>query len=127
MNKVFLIGRLTKAPELKTTGSGISVATFSIAVTRRAKRDEADFLNIVTWRGLADNCGKYLSKGQQVAVTGEIRTRSYEAKDGSKRYITEIQADEVEFLEKAGQRAQENPEFAAEMEGMIVEDEELPY
>lgn len=127
MNKVFLIGRLTKAPELKTTGSGISVSTFSIAVTRRAKRDEADFLNIVTWRGLADNCGKYLSKGQQVAVTGEIRTRSYEAKDGSKRYITEIQADEVEFLEKAGQRVQENPEFAAEMEGMMVEDEELPY
>ena len=127
MNKVFLVGRLTKAPELKTTGSGISVTTFTVAVTRRMNREEADFLNIVTWRGLADNCGKYLSKGQQVAVTGEIRTRSYEAKDGSKRYITEIQADEVEFLEKAGQRVQENPEFAAEMEGMMVEDEELPY
>lgn len=127
MNKVFLVGRLTKAPELKTTPNGVSVATFTIAVTRRTNREESDFLNIVTWRGLADNCGKYLSKGQQVAVTGEIRTRSYEAKDGSKRYITEIQADDVEFLAKAGQRVQENPEFAAEMEGMMVEDEELPY
>ena len=127
MNKVFLVGRLTKAPELKTTPNGVSVATFTIAVTRRTNREESDFLNIVTWRGLADNCGKYLSKGQQVAVTGEIRTRSYEAKDGSKRYITEIQADDVEFLAKAGQRVQENPEFAAETEGMMVEDEELPY
>ena len=127
MNKVFLVGRLTKAPELKTTPNGVSVATFTIAVTRRTNREESDFLNIVTWRGLADNCGKYLSKGQQVAVVGEIRTRSYEAKDGSRRYVTEIQADDVEFLAKTGQRAQENPEFAAEMEGMIVEDEELPY
>ena len=127
MNKVFLVGRLTKAPELKTTPNGVSVATFTIAVTRRTNREESDFLNIVTWRGLADNCGKYLSKGQQVAVVGEIRTRSYEAKDGSRRYVTEIQADDVEFLAKAGQRGQENPEFAAEMEGMMVEDEELPY
>lgn len=120
MNKVFLVGRLTKAPELKTTPNGVSVATFTIAVTRRTNREESDFLNTVTWRGLADNCGKYLSKGQQVAVVGEIRTRSYEAKDGSRRYVTEIQADDVEFLAKAGQRVQENPEFAAE-------DEELPY
>lgn len=127
MNKVFLVGRLTKAPELKSTSNGISVATFTLAVTRRTNREETDFLNIVTWRGLADNCGKYLSKGQQVAVVGEIRTRSYEAKDGSHRYVTEIQAEDVEFLAKAGQRAQENPEFAAEMEGMMVEDEELPY
>lgn len=127
MNKVFLVGRLTKAPELKTTPNGVSIATFTIAVTRRTNREESDFLNIVTWRGLADNCGKYLSKGQQVAVVGEIRTRSYEAKDGSRRYVTEIQADDVEFLAKAGQRVQENPEFAAEMEGMMVEDEELPY
>lgn len=65
-------------------------------------REEADFLTIVTWRGLADNCAKYLVQGQQVAVVGEIRTRSYEAKDGSRRYVTEIQADDVEFLEKPG-------------------------
>jgi len=96
MNKVFIVGRLTKDPEHKTTPNGISVATFTVAVTRRMNREETDFLNVVTWRGLADNCGKYLVKGQQVAVVGEIRTRSYDAKDGTKRYVTEIQADDVE-------------------------------
>lgn len=127
MNKVFLVGRLTKAPELKTTPNGVSVATFTLAVNRRGKEAGADFLPIVAWRTTAELCGKYLSKGQKAAVSGEIQTRSYEAKDGSRRYVTEIQADDVEFLAKAGQRAQENPEFAAEMEGMMVEDEELPY
>lgn len=127
MNKVFLVGRLTKAPELKTTPNGVSVATFTLAVNRRGKEAGADFLPIVAWRTTAELCGKYLSKGQKAAVSGEIRTRSYEAKDGSHRYVTEIQAEDVEFLAKAGQRAQENPEFAAEIEGMIVEDEELPY
>ncbi|HBS60912.1 MAG TPA: single-stranded DNA-binding protein, partial [Firmicutes bacterium] len=85
MNKAFIVGRLTKAPDHKTTPSGVSVATFTVAVTRRTNREETDFLNVVTWRGLADNCGKYLVKGQQVAVAGEIRTRTYEAKDGGKR------------------------------------------
>lgn len=127
MNKVFLVGRLTKAPELKTTPNGVSVATFTLAVNRRGKEAGADFLPIVAWRTTAELCGKYLSKGQKAAVSGEIQTRSYEAKDGSRRYVTEVQADDVEFLAKAGQRAQENPEFAAEMEGMMVEDEELPY
>ena len=102
MNKVFIVGRLTRDPEHRTTPNGISVTTFSVAVTRRMNREESDFLNVVTWRGLADNCGKYLVKGQQVAVCGELRTRSYDAKDGTKRYVTEIQADDVEFLAKPG-------------------------
>ena len=102
MNKAFIVGRLTRPPEARTTPNGVSVTTFTVAVTRRMNREEADFLNIVTWRGLADNCAKYLVQGQQVAVVGEIRTRSYEAKDGSRRYITEIQADDVEFLAKPG-------------------------
>ncbi len=100
MNKVFIVGRLTKAPEARTTTQGISVTTFTVAVTRRQNREEADFLNVVTWRGLADNCARYLTQGQQVAVAGELRTRSYDANDGSKRYVTEIQADDVEFLAK---------------------------
>ena len=95
MNKAFIVGRLTRPPEARTTSSGVSVTTFTVAVTRRNNREEADFLNIVTWRGLADNCAKYLVQGQQVAVVGEIRTRSYEANDGSRRYITEMQADDV--------------------------------
>ena len=102
MNKVFIVGRLTRDPEHRTTPNGISVTTFSVAVTRRMNREESDFLNVVTWRGLADNCGKYLVKGQQVAVCGELRTRSYDAKDGTKRYVTEIQTDDVEFLAKPG-------------------------
>ena len=98
MNKVFIIGRLTKAPELKTTPNDISVATFTVAVTRRTNREESDFLNVVAWRGLAESCAKYLVKGQQAAVCGELRTRSYDAKDGSRHYVTEILAEDVEFL-----------------------------
>ncbi len=105
MNQAHLIGRLTRDPELRQTPSGISVCTFSIAVTRRFNRDEADFLNIVTWRGLADNCGKYLTKGQQVGVSGRIQTRSYDGNDGKKRYVTEIIADNVEFLSPAGYKS----------------------
>ena len=128
MNKVFLTGRLTKAPELKSTSNGISVATFTMAVTRRMNREETDFLNIVAWRGLADNCAKYLVQGQQVAVVGEIRTRSYEAKDGSRRYITEIQADDVEFLAKPEKKTQGGKAFEAEIEGILeVNDESLPF
>lgn len=105
MNKCFLLGNLTKDPEVASTSSGIAVTKFTIACNRNYTNAngerEADFLNIVTWRGLAENCGKYLSKGSKVAVTGAITTRSYEADDGSKRYVTEIVADEVEFIKTA--------------------------
>ena len=102
MNKVILIGNLTKDPELRTTGSGTVVATFDIAVSR-ARKDASgnkvtDFFPIVVWRQLAELCGKYLAKGKKVAVTGELQTRSYETKDGAKRYVTEIVADHIEFL-----------------------------
>ena len=128
MNKVFMVGRLTKEPELRTTSSGISVCTISIAVTRRMKRDEADFFTVIAWRGLADNCQKYLVKGQQIAVAGELRTRSYEAKDGTKRYVTEIQADDIEFLARAGEsRATDTHEPEDDFEGEIVDNEELPF
>lgn len=98
MNQTQLIGRLTRDPEHRQTPNGISTCTFSIAVTRQFNRDEADFLNIVTWRGLADNCGNYLKKGSQVGVAGRIQSRSYEGSDGKKHYVTEIVADTVEFL-----------------------------
>ncbi len=144
MNKVFIVGRLTRDPEHRTTPNGISVTTFSVAVTRRMNREESDFLNVVTWRGLADNCGKYLVKGQQAAVCGELRTRSYDAKDGTKRYVTEIQADDVEFLAKPGAGGSgggggrdayaphapaesESNMFASEMNDVLVDDEELPF
>ena len=105
MNKAFLIGNLTRDPEVRTTNSGVSVCTFTLAINRRFANQqgvrEADFINIVTWRQLADLCGRYLAKGRKCAVVGSIQTRTYDAQDGSKRYITEVVADEVEFLSGA--------------------------
>lgn len=104
MNKVILIGRLTRDPELKfTTGTGIAVATFSLAVDRnyvgQSGQREADFINIVCWRKLAENVANNISKGRLVAVSGSIQTRKYQAQDGSNRYVTEVVADEVKFLD----------------------------
>lgn len=102
MNKCILVGNLTKDPELTTTSNGVAVCRFSIAVSRRyATADgarETDFLNIVVWRNLGENCHKFLKKGSKVGIVGNIQTRSYDAADGSKRYVTEIVAEEVEFL-----------------------------
>ena len=127
MNKVFIVGRLTKEPELRTTPNGVNVATMSVAVTRRMNREQADFFNVIAWRGLADNCAKYLVKGQQVAVAGELRTRSYEANDGSKRYVTEIQADDIEFLAKPGAASASADSFGGMQEVVYESEEELPF
>lgn len=102
MNKVFLIGRLTRDPELRYTGNNTAVASFSIAVNRtftnQAGEREADFINIVIWRKQAENVKNYLSQGSQVAIDGRIQTRSYDDQNGQKRYVTEVVADNVEFL-----------------------------
>ena len=102
MNKTILIGNLTRDPELTETPSGVAVCKFSIAVSRDyADADgnrETDFFNITVWRGRAENCGKYLKKGNKVAIVGKLQNRSYEDKDGVKRTVTDIIADEVEFL-----------------------------
>jgi len=102
MNKVILIGNLTRDVELSTTPNGTSIAKFTIAVNRNftnaAGEREADYPNIIAWRDLADRCAQYLSKGKKVCVCGMLQTRSYEANDGSKRYVTEVVANEVEFL-----------------------------
>lgn len=102
MNKVILIGNLTKDPELTKTTSDVSVCKFSLAVSRRWGNSETDFFNVIAWRGQADNCSKYLRKGSKVAISGSIQTRTYDANDGSKRYVTEIVADEVQFLSTKG-------------------------
>ena len=103
MNKVYLIGNLTRDPEMRSTQSGVPVCNFSIAVNRRFRnqqtgQQETDFFNIVAWRQLAELCSRYLAKGRKVAVSGSIQTRTYEAQDGSKRSAFDIVADEVEFL-----------------------------
>lgn len=110
MNKVFLIGNLTKDPEMRSTQSGVPVCNFTIAVNRRFRnpqtgQQETDFLNVVAWRQLAELCGTYLAKGRKVAVTGSIQARTYEAKDGSKRTAWDIVADEVEFLAPQNQQS----------------------
>lgn len=102
MNKVILIGRLARDPEMRTTASGTNVTRFTIAVTR-AYQDQngergADFINCVAWRRQAENIAKYCTKGTQVALEGRIQTGSYDAQDGSKRYTTDIICDNVTFL-----------------------------
>ena len=110
MNKVVLIGNLTKDPDVRTTSGGASVTTLSIAVNRRFKDKSGervtDYFRVVAWNKLADICGKYLVKGSKVSVSGELQTKDYEAKDGTKRYVTEILADEVEFLTPKSDRNQ---------------------
>lgn len=102
MNKVILVGNLTRDPELTETPSGVAVCRFAIAVSRDyANADgtrETDFFNITVWRGRAENCGKYLKKGNKVAIVGSLQNRSYEDKDGIKRNVTDVIANEVEFL-----------------------------
>ena len=154
MNKVFLIGNLTRDPEMRSTQTGIPVCNFSIAVNRRFRnqqtgQQETDFFNIVAWRQLAELCSRYLAKGRKVAVTGSIQTRSYEAQDGSKRTAFDIVADEVEFLTTpqaagaapsgeyrpaasssapAAPRAPQSPAYPPADAGFTqVDDDELPF
>ena len=128
MNKVILIGNLTKKPELSTTPNNISVCKFTVAVQRRFKKDECDFLPIICWRGVAENCGKYLKKGSKVGISGAIQTRNYDAKDGTKRYVTEIIADEVDFLSSKNSVEQTEPAPTEKPSKLTpMEDVELPF
>lgn len=106
MNVAILIGRLTKNPELRyIPSSGKAVATFSIAVDRtfttKDGKKQTDFFNIVVWGKIAENCANYLAKGRLVGIKGQIQNRTYDDMDGVKRYVTEIIADQVQFLERA--------------------------
>ena len=107
MNKVILIGNLTRDPESGTTQSGVTYCRFSIAVNRRFSRGEnevTDFFNITAWRGLAESCSRNLQKGRKVCVVGSIQLNQYNANDGSKRTSVDIIADEVEFLSSGAGR-----------------------
>ena len=103
LNRVILVGRLTRDPDLRyTPNGGVAVTRFTVAVNRKFANQqgerEADFINIVTWRALAENCGNYLKKGSLVAIEGRIQTRSYENQEGRTVYVTEVVADDVRFL-----------------------------
>ena len=144
MNKAILIGNLANDPESRTTQSGIAQCTFRLAVQRRFANAqgvrEADFFPIVCWRQTAELCARYLSKGRKVAVEGSIQTRSYDAQDGTKRYVTEIIADNVEFLGSREDGARQGgydapaapapapkPQTSASSETVDFDDDELPF
>lgn len=119
-NKVILIGNLTANPELKQTVSGLSVCSFNIAVNRRTSKDgeqACDFITIVTWRQTAEFVSRYFTKGKPILVCGQIQTRSYQDSQGNKRTATEIVADEVSFVESAGEKNAEP--IKAEESGIV--------
>lgn len=148
MNKVFLIGNLTRDPEMRTTQSGVSVCSFTIAVNRRrgnnaeAGQPEADFFRISAWRQLGDICSRYLAKGRKVAVVGTVTANAYVGSDGQARASLEVTADDVEFLTPRGE-AGEAPAYtpapapransmgygaAPQGGGFVqVDEEELPF
>jgi single-strand DNA-binding protein len=137
MNKVILMGRLTRDPEIRYTSSNnTAVCNFSLAVNRRFKQEgqaDADFINIVAWAKLAEFCGKYFQKGQQVAVVGRLQTRTWDDSEGKKHYVTEVIADEAYFADsKKGDntpRKTFDEKDIGDNEGFypIDDDDELPF
>ena len=134
MNKVIEIGRVAAEPEYRQTASGIPVTKFRLAVQRKFKNAEgkydADFFDVICWRGTAENVKMYLAKGDRCAVIGSLQTRSYDDKNGVKRYVTEIMAEEVEFLNsrpKEDAPAHEEPQQYQQAGFTQVEDDELPF
>ena len=128
MNHVSMIGRLTKTPDIRQTNTGKNVCTFTLAVNRRYKDAQgnatADFFTVQAWEKLAELCARYLDKGSKVFISGELRNRSYEAKDGSKRTVTEIIANEVEFLTP---KTDSTPTIPPQDEWPDVNDSDLPF
>lgn len=133
MNRVILIGNLANDPEVTTLSSGVTKCSFRLAVQRRfanpqTGQREADFIPIVAWRQTGELCAKYLSKGRKCAICGMMQTRSYDAQDGSKRYVTEVVADEVQFLGGGtSQQPQGTPPEARNDQFTPVDDDELPF
>lgn len=144
MNKLFIVGNLTRDPELRSTPNGIPVCTFTVAVNRRraagaeaAQQPEADFFRVTAWRQLGENCNRYLAKGRKVAVVGAVQVSTYTAQDGATRASLEVTADDVEFLSPRGEGeggasrpADQNmsPSAGGMSGGFVkVDDEELPF
>lgn len=126
MNRVVLLGRLTRDPELNfAAGTGTAVTRFTLAVTRPFKKDETDFINCIAFNKRAEAIAQYLTKGRQLAVTGSIRTGSYDAKDGTKRYTTDIVVDSFEFIGQGNNNNQGNTP-QNNFGGMNFEDDMTP-
>lgn len=130
LNRVILIGRLTKDPELKYTQNGKAVASFTLAVDRGFKNaqgeKEADFIPIIVWQKQAENCANYIGKGSLVAVDGRLQVRTYEAKDGSgRRWVTEVIAENVRFLDKREGGSQSGSSFIGNE--VDFTDDDIPF
>lgn len=132
MNKIILIGRLTKDPDLRYTPNGAAVCTFTLAVNRPYAKDgeqDADFINIVVWNKSGENCAKYLEKGRQAAIEGRLQIRTYDGDDGKKRWVTEVVADRVEFIGGSGgnggtKKADDLEDFGYEVQ---FDESEVPF
>ena len=148
MNKLFIVGNLTRDPELRTTSSGISVCSFTVAVNRRrsansaagSNQPDADFFRVSAWCQLGENCSRYLAKGRKVAVTGSVSVNTYQGSDGTTRASLEVNADDVDFLTPKGEGMAPGSEPSAPADGygavgtppqgsgfVQVDDEELPF
>ena len=139
MNKLTIIGNLTRDPELRTTSTGLNVCSFTVAVNRRrsanSNQPEADFFRVTAWRQLGENCQRYLAKGRKVAVVGPVSVSTYTANDGTTRASLEVTADDVEFLSSRNEDAGYAPAAPAQpapaapaMNGFEeVDDEDLPF
>ena len=141
MNKVLLIGRLTKDPELRYTQSGTAVASFTLAVNRRFSNQsgerEADFINCVAWQKSAEFVANYFRKGQQMALEGRLQVRSYDGNDGQRRWVTEVVAEQIEFVGSknengSGRQDYQNNNASAGSslglgEEIVIDDNDLPF
>ncbi len=131
LNKVILIGRLTRDPEVRYTQSGKAVTTFDIAVDRSVinaqGQRETDFIPIVTGGKLAETCGNYLNKGRLVAVDGRMQIRSYETQDGQKRRVAEVVADGVRFLDRGKEPANAAGTGGSMPSGDVFPDDDIPF
>ena len=147
MNKLFIVGNLTRDPELRTTSSGISVCSFTVAVNRRRSANsaannqpDADFFRVSAWRQLGENCSRYLAKGRKVAVTGSVSVSTFQGQDGTTRATLEVNADDVEFLSPKGEGMAPGSEQSGSADGygavgtppqgsgfVQIDDEELPF
>lgn len=131
LNRVILIGRLTKDPELRYTPQGVAVTQFTLAVERQTREKETDFIPIVTWRQTAEACANYLGKGRLAAVEGRIQVRNYENNEGRRVYVTEVHANNVRFLEssrrddRSGDKKEDS--FADDGSPLDISDDDLPF
>jgi single-strand DNA-binding protein len=133
LNKVVLIGRLTKDPELKYTLNGKPVATFSIAVNRKYQKDEVDYIDIVAWNALGENVANYISKGRLVAIDGRMQVRQYKNQEGFTRKVTEVVADDVRFLDRGNTKAEDDgwknvsKEISIDDIDLAIDDGDIPF